>query len=29
MRVKPKLVITHAPGCMFISDIKDDDLADS
>jgi len=27
MHVKPELVITHAPGCMFISDIKDDDLA--
>lgn len=27
MRVKPELVITHAPGYMFISDIKDDDLA--
>jgi len=27
MRVKPEFVITHAPGCMFISDIKDDDLA--
>lgn len=27
MNVKPELVITHAPGCMFISDIKDDDLA--
>lgn len=26
MRVKPELVITHAPGYMFISDIKDDDL---
>jgi uncharacterized protein YcsI (UPF0317 family) len=26
MHVKPELVITHAPGCMFISDIKDDDL---
>lgn len=29
MRVKPELVITHSPGCMFISDIKDDDLANS
>jgi len=27
MRVKPELVITHAPGHMFITDIKDDDLA--
>ncbi|WP_333783841.1 putative hydro-lyase [Clostridium sp.] len=27
MNVKPEFVITHAPGCMFISDIKDDDLA--
>lgn len=27
MKVKPELVITHAPGCMFISDILDDDLA--
>lgn len=26
MRVKPELVITHAPGHMFITDIKDDDL---
>jgi len=27
MHVKPELVITHAPGCMFISDVLDDDLA--
>lgn len=27
MRVKPDMVITHAPGHMFITDIKDDDLA--
>jgi uncharacterized protein YcsI (UPF0317 family) len=27
MNIKPDLVITHAPGCMFISDIKDDNLA--
>jgi len=27
MKVKPELVITHAPGHMFICDIKDSDLA--
>lgn len=27
MRVKPDLVITHAPGHMFITDIRDKDLA--
>jgi len=26
-RLTPELVITHAPGHMFITDIKDDDLA--
>lgn len=27
MRIKPELVITHAPGHMFITDIKDSELA--
>lgn len=27
MRIKPELVITHSPGHMFITDIKDHDLA--
>lgn len=27
MRVKPDFVITHSPGHMFITDIKEDDLA--
>ena len=27
MRIKPELVITHSPGHMFITDIKDQDLA--
>jgi uncharacterized protein YcsI (UPF0317 family) len=27
MTAKPRLMITHAPGYMFISDIKDEDLA--
>jgi uncharacterized protein YcsI (UPF0317 family) len=27
MRVKPELVITHSPGHMFITDIKDSELA--
>jgi uncharacterized protein YcsI (UPF0317 family) len=28
-RAKPDLVITHAPGYMFITDIRDKDLAQS
>ncbi|WP_301103068.1 putative hydro-lyase [Propionivibrio sp.] len=28
-RAKPELVITHAPGYMFITDIRDKDLAES
>jgi uncharacterized protein YcsI (UPF0317 family) len=28
-RAKPDLVITHAPGHMFITDIRDKDLAES
>ena len=27
MESKPSLMITHAPGCMFVSDIKDDALS--
>jgi uncharacterized protein YcsI (UPF0317 family) len=27
MRAKPPLMITHAPGHMFITDLKDEDLA--
>lgn len=27
MHVKPELVITHSPGCMFVTDVKDDSLA--
>lgn len=27
MKSKPKLMITHAPGCMFVSDVKDDRLS--
>lgn len=26
MKAKPKFVITHSPGCMFVTDIKDEDL---
>jgi uncharacterized protein YcsI (UPF0317 family) len=28
-RAKPELVITHAPGYMFITDIRDKDLAEA
>jgi len=27
MRVKPDLMITHAPGYMFICDTRDEDLS--
>lgn len=27
MKSKPSIMITHAPGCMFISDIKDEELS--
>lgn len=27
MRVKPEIAITHAPGHMFVTDVKDEDLA--
>jgi uncharacterized protein YcsI (UPF0317 family) len=27
MQAKPPLMITHAPGHMFITDLKDEDLA--
>ncbi len=27
MSAKPPLAITHSPGCMFLTDIRDDDLA--
>jgi uncharacterized protein YcsI (UPF0317 family) len=27
MRAKPPLMITHAPGHMFITDLKDEELA--
>ncbi len=27
MAAKPPLAITHSPGCMFLTDIRDDDLA--
>ena len=27
MESKPPLMITHAPGHMFITDLKDEDLA--
>lgn len=28
MNAKPEFAITHSPGCMFVSDLKDEDLAD-
>ena len=27
MQSKPSIMITHAPGCMFISDLKDEKLS--
>ena len=27
MAAKPPLAITHSPGCMFLTDIRDEDLA--
>ncbi|WP_417384403.1 putative hydro-lyase [Gimesia sp.] len=27
MQAKPEFAITHSPGCMFVSDLKDSDLA--
>lgn len=29
MAVKPPLMITHAPGCMFVTDVRDEELASS
>ena len=29
MEAKPKFVITHSPGCMFVSDLSDQDLLDA
>jgi len=27
MAAKPPLVITHSPGCMFVTDLRDEELA--
>ena len=27
MAAKPPLVITHSPGCMFVTDVRDEELA--
>jgi uncharacterized protein YcsI (UPF0317 family) len=27
MAAKPPLAITHSPGCMFVTDLKDEQLA--
>jgi uncharacterized protein YcsI (UPF0317 family) len=29
MAVKPPLMITHSPGCMFVTDVSDEELASS
>jgi uncharacterized protein YcsI (UPF0317 family) len=27
MAAKPPLVITHSPGCMFVTDLRDEELS--
>jgi uncharacterized protein YcsI (UPF0317 family) len=27
MAVRPPLMITHSPGCMFVTDLRDEELA--